>query len=292
MVLPLDSARCDRAGALRAMLLRPARAKASGFRFAPRIDRSPAVILRALIREGANAARARAGRASAPKPTGAAPARRARRARAARPRALPSTPRRRARAPRSTAMRLAAEVERLERELAAARAQMAELAARAEIDPLTDILNRRGFERELKRSLAYVKRYGTERRADLCRSRRLQARQRPPRPRRRRRVLKAVAMVLDPPRARLRRGGAARRRRVRRAAVEPAPRRTRRPRRAALEGGDRAHHRDPCGRDALGRRLGGRDAAACRSIRPAEVLERADRAMYARKAARSAAGCA
>jgi diguanylate cyclase (GGDEF)-like protein len=50
-------------------------------------------------------------------------------------------------------------VERLERELAAARAQMAELAARAEIDPLTDVLNRRGFERELKRSLAYVKRY-------------------------------------------------------------------------------------------------------------------------------------
>ena len=66
-----------------------------------------------------------------------------------------------ARAPRSAAMRLAAEVERLERELAAARAQMAALAARAEIDPLTDILNRRGFERELKRSLAYVKRYGT-----------------------------------------------------------------------------------------------------------------------------------
>ena len=58
-------------------------------------------------------------------------------------------------------MRLAAEVERLERELAAARTQMAELAARAEIDPLTEILNRRGFERELKRSLAHAKRYGT-----------------------------------------------------------------------------------------------------------------------------------
>jgi diguanylate cyclase (GGDEF)-like protein len=57
-------------------------------------------------------------------------------------------------------MRLAAEVERLERELAAARAQMAELAARADIDPLTDVLNRRGFERELRRSLAYVRRYG------------------------------------------------------------------------------------------------------------------------------------
>ncbi len=66
-----------------------------------------------------------------------------------------------ARLPRSTAMRLAAEVERLERELAAARLQMTALEARADIDPLTDVLNRRGFERELKRSLAYVKRHGT-----------------------------------------------------------------------------------------------------------------------------------
>jgi diguanylate cyclase (GGDEF)-like protein len=64
------------------------------------------------------------------------------------------------RPPRATAMRLAAEVERLERELAAARSQMAALEARADVDPLTDILNRRGFQRELKRSLAYVKRYG------------------------------------------------------------------------------------------------------------------------------------
>src|SRR5215470_3667346 len=61
---------------------------------------------------------------------------------------------------RSTAMRLAAEVERLERELAAARAQMAALESTAEIDPLTDVLNRRGFERELKRSLAHAKRHG------------------------------------------------------------------------------------------------------------------------------------
>jgi diguanylate cyclase (GGDEF)-like protein len=58
-------------------------------------------------------------------------------------------------------MRLAAEVDRLERELAAAQARMAELEARAEIDPLTDLVNRRGLERELARSLAYVKRYGT-----------------------------------------------------------------------------------------------------------------------------------
>ena len=54
------------------------------------------------------------------------------------------------------------EIERLKAELAAARTQIAELEARADIDPLLDILNRRGFERELARSLAYVKRYGTD----------------------------------------------------------------------------------------------------------------------------------
>jgi diguanylate cyclase (GGDEF)-like protein len=62
---------------------------------------------------------------------------------------------------RSAAMRLAEEVNRLEFELAAARSRMAALEARAEIDPLTDLVNRRGLERELKRALAYVKRYGT-----------------------------------------------------------------------------------------------------------------------------------
>ena len=43
-----------------------------------------------------------------------------------------------------------------------ARARVGELEARADIDPLLDILNRRGFERELKRALAHVKRYGTQ----------------------------------------------------------------------------------------------------------------------------------
>jgi diguanylate cyclase (GGDEF)-like protein len=62
---------------------------------------------------------------------------------------------------RSAAMRLAEEVDRLELELATARSRMAALEARAEIDPLTDLVNRRGLERELKRALAYVKRYGT-----------------------------------------------------------------------------------------------------------------------------------
>jgi diguanylate cyclase (GGDEF)-like protein len=54
------------------------------------------------------------------------------------------------------------EVERLRRELLEAKARVAELEARADIDPLLDILNRRGFERELARSIAYVKRYGTD----------------------------------------------------------------------------------------------------------------------------------
>jgi len=59
------------------------------------------------------------------------------------------------------ATQLSAEVERLQAELAAARAKLAELEARADVDPLLEILNRRGFERELHRSLAYVRRYGT-----------------------------------------------------------------------------------------------------------------------------------
>ena len=54
------------------------------------------------------------------------------------------------------------EIDRLKAELGAARAQIALLEARADIDPLLNILNRRGFERELTRSLAYVKRYGTD----------------------------------------------------------------------------------------------------------------------------------
>lgn len=61
---------------------------------------------------------------------------------------------------RSAPMQLTAEIERLEHELVAARARMALLEARADVDPLLELLNRRGFERELKRSLAYVKRHG------------------------------------------------------------------------------------------------------------------------------------
>jgi diguanylate cyclase (GGDEF)-like protein len=58
-------------------------------------------------------------------------------------------------------MQLAAEVDKLAAELHASRARVADLEARVDIDPLTDVLNRRGFERELVRSLAYVKRYRT-----------------------------------------------------------------------------------------------------------------------------------
>ncbi len=60
----------------------------------------------------------------------------------------------------SDPMRLAAEVARLEAELAAMRARIAELEAHADSDPLTLVMNRRGFERELARAAAHVQRYG------------------------------------------------------------------------------------------------------------------------------------
>jgi diguanylate cyclase (GGDEF)-like protein len=54
------------------------------------------------------------------------------------------------------------EIERLKADIARAQQTIADLEARADIDPLLDIRNRRGFVRELKRSLAYVQRYHTE----------------------------------------------------------------------------------------------------------------------------------
>jgi diguanylate cyclase (GGDEF)-like protein len=56
---------------------------------------------------------------------------------------------------------LLAEIERLKADLIQAEWKIAELEARADVDPLLEILNRRGFERELARSISYVKRYGT-----------------------------------------------------------------------------------------------------------------------------------
>ena len=50
-------------------------------------------------------------------------------------------------------------VRRLRGELAKALARIEELKASADTDFLLDILNRRGFERELARSIAFIKRY-------------------------------------------------------------------------------------------------------------------------------------
>ena len=62
--------------------------------------------------------------------------------------------------PRALPVRLAAELEALKEELARARARVAELESRVDEDPLTGLLNRRGFERAFERALAYVRRYG------------------------------------------------------------------------------------------------------------------------------------
>lgn len=56
---------------------------------------------------------------------------------------------------------LLAEIARLKADLARAAARIADLELHADIDPLTEVRNRQGFERELKRSLSYVTRYGT-----------------------------------------------------------------------------------------------------------------------------------
>jgi diguanylate cyclase (GGDEF)-like protein len=50
-------------------------------------------------------------------------------------------------------------IRRLKTQLARAQARIEQLQASADTDFLLDILNRRGFERELHRSIAYIKRY-------------------------------------------------------------------------------------------------------------------------------------
>jgi len=53
-----------------------------------------------------------------------------------------------------------AEIDRLRQQLADAERRIGELEMHADVDPMLEILNRRGFERALVRSLAYVERYG------------------------------------------------------------------------------------------------------------------------------------
>jgi predicted signal transduction protein with EAL and GGDEF domain len=55
--------------------------------------------------------------------------------------------------------RAKASIRNLKAELAEARARIDELQAWADTDFLLDVLNRRGFERDLARSLAYIRRY-------------------------------------------------------------------------------------------------------------------------------------
>jgi diguanylate cyclase (GGDEF)-like protein len=62
--------------------------------------------------------------------------------------------------PKTRAPAAALTVRRLEAQLAEAQAKIAELRASAETDFLLDILNRRGFARELTRAVAFIARYG------------------------------------------------------------------------------------------------------------------------------------
>ncbi|MEH6950031.1 GGDEF domain-containing protein [Nitrobacter sp. NHB1] len=52
-----------------------------------------------------------------------------------------------------------ATIRRLKSQLAAAQERIADLESSADTDFLLDVLNRRGFERELHRSVAYIRRY-------------------------------------------------------------------------------------------------------------------------------------
>ena len=63
---------------------------------------------------------------------------------------------------RSELSALRTEVERLAAELTDMRAHAASLEALAQEDPLTGLLNRRGFFRDVARAIAYRARYGTQ----------------------------------------------------------------------------------------------------------------------------------
>lgn len=62
---------------------------------------------------------------------------------------------------RSAVMELMGELDRLKDELVAANERVTELEDMADEDPLVPVLNRRGFGRELERTLAYVRRHRT-----------------------------------------------------------------------------------------------------------------------------------
>jgi diguanylate cyclase (GGDEF)-like protein len=62
---------------------------------------------------------------------------------------------------RTVVSTLVEEVERLRRDLDRSERRAAELAGMADADPLLGILNRRAFERELGRAMAYAQRYAT-----------------------------------------------------------------------------------------------------------------------------------
>lgn len=61
--------------------------------------------------------------------------------------------------PATSSARIRRQVATLKAELAAAQARIDELQAWADTDFLLNIYNRRGFERELDRSIAYIRRY-------------------------------------------------------------------------------------------------------------------------------------
>jgi diguanylate cyclase (GGDEF)-like protein len=59
-----------------------------------------------------------------------------------------------------TETELRSEIERLRAELERAGARIADLELRVDSDPLTGLRNRTGFERDMKRALSYIERYG------------------------------------------------------------------------------------------------------------------------------------
>ncbi len=63
---------------------------------------------------------------------------------------------------RSAVDELMAELDRLKDELTAAQRRVTELETKVDEDALLPVLNRRGFDRELERTLAYVMRHGTD----------------------------------------------------------------------------------------------------------------------------------